>query len=113
MKNTVPHGSDHRRLAVCGGQQRFATPRHVGTSPIPDRETLHKQLDQMLDAHGLTNDGPFVKDFEFRLSRPNGDVEAVVVRNTTVGMQLLIKGLIVEQLGRCDLQEFGDEAKAR
>lgn len=93
MKNTVPHGSDHRRLAVCGGQQRFATPRHVGAPTIPDRETLHARLDQILDARRLTNDGPFVKEFETHLSRLNGDVEAVAVCNATVGMQLLLKAL--------------------
>jgi len=87
---------DRRLLAICGGQPRFETPRHVGTPTIPDRETLHARLDQMLDTHRLTNDGPFVKDFEARLSRLNGDVEAVAVCNATVGMQLLIKGLELE-----------------
>lgn len=93
MKNTMPHGGDHRRLVVCGGQQRFETPRHVGAPTIPDRETLHARLDQMLDARRLTNDGPFVKELEARLGRLNGDVEAVAVCNATVGMQLLLKAL--------------------
>lgn len=84
---------EHRRLAICGGQPRFATPRHVGAPTIPDRETLHARLDEMLDARRLTNDGPFVKDFEARLGRLSGDVEAVAVCNATVGMQLLLKAL--------------------
>lgn len=84
---------DGRLLAICGGQPRFETPRHVGTPTIPDRATLHTRLDQMLDARRLTNDGPFVRDFESRLSRLNGDVEAIAVCNATVGMQLLLKAL--------------------
>jgi dTDP-4-amino-4,6-dideoxygalactose transaminase len=84
---------DGHRLAIFGGQPRFETPRHVGTPTIPDRETLHARLDQMLDARRLTNDGPFVRDFEARLSHLNGDVEAVAVCNATVGMQLLLKAL--------------------
>ena len=93
MKNTTADHADRRRLAICGGKPRFDTPRHVGTPTIPDRETLHARLDQMLDARRLTNDGPFVKEFEARLGRLNGDVEVVAVCNATVGMQLLLKAL--------------------
>lgn len=89
----VPSTHEHRRLAICGGQPRFAAPRHVGTPTIPDRERLHARLDEMLDARRLTNDGPFLKEFEARLSRLNGDVEVVAVCNATVGMQLLLKAL--------------------
>lgn len=80
-------------LAVLGGIPRFDSPKHVGTPAIPDRATLHARLDQMLDASRLTNDGPFVREFEDRLSRMNDGVEAVAVCNATVGMQLLIKAL--------------------
>lgn len=82
-----------RRLAICGGEPRFATPRHVGTPTIPDRAALHARLDEMLDARRLTNDGPFVREFEARLSRLNGGVEVVAVCNATVGMQMLLKAL--------------------
>ncbi len=47
----------------------------------------------MLDAKRLTNDGPFVQDFERRLSALNGEVEVVAVCNATIGMQLLLKAL--------------------
>jgi dTDP-4-amino-4,6-dideoxygalactose transaminase len=93
MKITSTDREDRRRLAICGAQPRFETPRHVGAPTLPDRETLHARLDQMLDARRLTNDGPFVKEFESRLGRLNGDVEAVAVCNATVGMQLLLKAL--------------------
>ena len=71
----------------------FSEPKYIGTPTIPDRATLHARLDEMLDARRLTNDGPFVKDLEKRLSDMNGGVEAVTVCNATVGMQLLIKAL--------------------
>lgn len=93
MTATCSH--DHRRLAVCGGQPRFATPRHVGAPAIPDRRTLHARIDEILDTRRLTNDGPFVKDFEARIGRLNGDVEVVAVCNATVGMQMLLKALDV------------------
>jgi len=50
----------------------------------------------MLDARRLTNDGPFVKEFEARLGRLSGDVDAIAVCNATVGMQLLLKALNLE-----------------
>ena len=96
MNNTAADRADRDRLAICGGRPRFETPRHVGIAPIPDRETLHTRLDQILDARRFTNDGPFVKEFEARLGRLSGDVEAVTVCNATVGMQLLLKALRLE-----------------
>ena len=87
--------SSQRRLAVCGGQPLFADPKYVGTPTIPDRTVLHARLDRMLDARRLSNDGPFVQEFEDRLRRLNDGVEVVSVCNATVGMQLLLKALDV------------------
>lgn len=84
---------DSRLPAVCGGAPRFAQPLHVGTPSIPERAALHARLDEMLDAKRLTNDGPFVKELESRLSRLNGGVEVVAVCNATIGMQLLMRAL--------------------
>jgi dTDP-4-amino-4,6-dideoxygalactose transaminase len=92
MKQITP-ARTHRRLAICGGTPQFETPRYVGTPTIPDREAIHARLDQMLDARRLTNDGPFVREFEDRLAQMSGGVEAVAVCNATVGMQLLLKAL--------------------
>lgn len=93
MKKMTADHTGRRCLAICGGTPRFETPRHVGTPTIPDRQSLHARLDQMLDARRLTNDGPFVKEFEAWLGRISGDVEAIAVCNATVGMQLLLKAL--------------------
>lgn len=82
-----------RLPAVCGGAPRFAQPRYVGTPTIPDRAALHARLDEMLDARRLTNDGPFVKELEARLSDLNRGVEVVTVCNATIGMQLLMRAL--------------------
>lgn len=90
------HDSDNTPpLAVCGNAPRFSTPKYVGTPTIPDRAALHARLDQMLDARRLSNDGPFVQEFEDRLQRLNGGVEVVSVCNATIGMQLLLKALAV------------------
>lgn len=84
-----------RLPAVCGGSPRLSQPRYVGTPTIPDRSVLHARLDKMLDARRLTNDGPFVRDLERRLSVLNGGVEVVAVCNATIGMQLLMRALDV------------------
>lgn len=94
MKN-IKADSLQRRLAICGGQPRFNSPRCVGTPNIPNRATLYARLDQMLDTKRLSNDGPFVQEFEDRLSKLNDGVEVVSVSNGTVGMQLLLKALDV------------------
>jgi len=84
-----------RLPAVCGGTPCFSHPRYVGTPTIPDRAVLHARLDEMLDARRLTNDGPFVKELEKRLSDLNGGVEVVTVCNATIGLQLLMRALDV------------------
>jgi dTDP-4-amino-4,6-dideoxygalactose transaminase len=79
--------------AICGNPPRFSSVRAVGTPMIPDRDALHRRLDEMLTARRLTNDGPFVREFESRLSDINGGAAVVAVCNATVGLQLLVKAL--------------------
>ena len=51
-------------FALLGGRPLFEAPLHVGRPNIGDRARLHERLDQILDRRWLTNDGPFVEEFE-------------------------------------------------
>src|SRR5438874_2147769 len=55
-------------LALFGGQPSFEEALHVGRPNIGDRTRLLDRFNQILDSRCLTNDGPFVKEFEQRIA---------------------------------------------
>lgn len=80
-------------LAILGGPPAFSAPRHVGMPTIPDRAALHARIDDILDSRRLSNDGPFVREFERRVAEATGARHAVAMCNATVAMQVLIRAL--------------------
>lgn len=80
-------------LAILGGPPAFATPRHVGMPTIPDRAALQARIDVILDTRRLTNDGPFVREFERRVAEATGAHDAIAMCNATVAMQVLLRAL--------------------
>ena len=80
-------------LAVLGGPPRFAEPLHVGRPAIGDTERVLDRIRESLERRWLTNDGPFVKEFEQRICESTGAHHAIAVSNATVGLQLAIRAL--------------------
>ena len=76
-KFTGPRKERIDDLAVLGGQPAFAEPLHVGRPNIGDRERLLERIDEMLDRRWLTNDGPFVREFEAARRRARLGVRAL------------------------------------
>ena len=83
-------------LAILGGPPCFPEPRHVGTPTIPDRAALHARIDEILDTRRLSNDGPFVREFERRVAAATGARHAVAMCNATIAMQVLLRALGLE-----------------
>jgi dTDP-4-amino-4,6-dideoxygalactose transaminase len=71
----------------------FAEKLHVGCPNIGDRDRLFARMHDLLDRRWLTNDGPFVKEFESRLASMLGVRHCVAVCNATVGLEIAIRGL--------------------
>jgi len=80
-------------LALLGGTPAFAEPVHVGRPNIGDRRRLHERLDRILDSRWLSNDGPFLEEFERRLAALLGVEHCVAVCNATVGLELALRAL--------------------
>ena len=55
-------------LAINGAPPVFAEPLHVGRPNIGDRDTFMQRAASMLDRRWLTNNGPFVQEFERRIA---------------------------------------------
>ena len=81
------------QLVILGGQPRFAKPLHVGRPAIGDTERVLDRIRESLEKRWLTNDGPFVKEFEQRICDFTGASHTVAVTNATVGLQLAIRAL--------------------
>ncbi|MGE3310681.1 MAG: aminotransferase class I/II-fold pyridoxal phosphate-dependent enzyme [Limisphaerales bacterium] len=78
-------------LAVCGGSPAFAQPLHVGRPNIADRARLFERFNDMLDRRWLSNNGPFVQEFERRLCHLIGVRHCIPVCNATVGLEIAIR----------------------
>lgn len=56
-------------LALFGGTPSFTTALHVGRPNIGDRTALLGRINDLLDRRWLSNDGPFVCEFEQRIAK--------------------------------------------
>ena len=66
MKRTI------NDLAVFGGLPAFGEELYVYRPNIGNRERLLGRFNQILDSRWLTNDGPFVREFEQRIADWSG-----------------------------------------
>lgn len=80
-------------LAVFGGPPIFKDSLHVGRPNIGNREKFYKLVDDMLDRRWLTNNGPYVQEFEKKLAKIVGTNYCVAVCNATIGLELAIRAL--------------------
>ncbi len=81
------------RLAVLGAPPVFAQRLHVGRPNIGDRGRLFERFEDLLDRRWLTNDGPFVQEFEQRLAQMLGVRHVVAMCNATVALEIAIRAL--------------------
>lgn len=78
-------------LAIFGGSPAFADPLHVGRPNIGDRERLFARINDMLDRRWLTNNGPYVQEFEARLAEKAGVRHAIAMCNGTLALEIAIR----------------------
>jgi dTDP-4-amino-4,6-dideoxygalactose transaminase len=70
---------------------RFAEPLHVGRPNLGDKERFLARVSEMLERNWLTNDGPFVREFEKRVAEFAGVKHCIAVCNATIGLELLTR----------------------
>jgi dTDP-4-amino-4,6-dideoxygalactose transaminase len=87
MKKTV------NDLAVFGGLPAFGEPLYAGRPNIGARARLLDRFNQILDSRWLTNDGPFVKEFEQRIADLVGVKHCIAMCNGTVALEIAIRAL--------------------
>ena len=75
-------------LGLFGGTPAFAEKLHVGRPNLGDRDKLLSRINDMLDRRWLTNDGPFVQEFEKRICDFIGVRHCVAMCNATVALEI-------------------------
>ncbi len=87
MKNNV---SD---LAIFGSPPAFKETLHVGRPNIGDKEQILQSLKEILDNKWLTNNGPFVQEFEEKIARLLDVKNCIAMCNATIALEIVIRGL--------------------
>ena len=80
-------------LALFGGTPAFAEKLHVGRPNIGNREKLLARINDMLDRRWLTNDGPYVQEFEKKICELIGVRHCVAMCNATVALEIATRAL--------------------
>jgi dTDP-4-amino-4,6-dideoxygalactose transaminase len=84
-------------LAIFGGPVSFAEPLHVGRPNIGDRQRLLERINDLLDRRWLTNDGPYVLEFERRIAEFAGVAHCLATCNGTVALEIAIRAAGLSQ----------------
>ncbi len=80
-------------LAILGGQPAFGEMLHVGRPNVGDRQSLLARINDVLDRRWLTNHGPYVQEFEQRLTELLGVKHCIAMCNATVALEIAARAL--------------------
>jgi dTDP-4-amino-4,6-dideoxygalactose transaminase len=78
-------------LAIFGGTPTFKESLHVGRPNIGDRARLMERINDILDRRWFTNNGPYVQEFEQRLSELCGVKHCVAMTNGTIAQEIAVR----------------------
>lgn len=80
-------------LCIFGGEPAFLEKLHVGRPNIGNRERFLKRVNDVLDRRWLTNDGPYVQEFERHIVEITGVKHCIATCNGTSALEIAIRGL--------------------
>lgn len=80
-------------LAILGGKPEFEYKLHVGRPNIGNREAFLARVNDMLDRKWLSNNGPYVQEFEARIAETLGVKYCVVMCNATLALEIAVRAL--------------------
>jgi dTDP-4-amino-4,6-dideoxygalactose transaminase len=80
-------------LAIFGGVPAFDVTLHVGCPNVGNRERLLSRINDLLDRRWLTNNGPFVQEFEREIAKKIGVRHCIAICNGTVALEIAIRAL--------------------
>jgi dTDP-4-amino-4,6-dideoxygalactose transaminase len=79
------------QLVIFGGEPAFNQKLHVGRPNIGSREDLLDRINELLDRKWLSNNGPFVQEFERRICELTGAKHCIAMCNATIALEIAIR----------------------
>ena len=80
-------------LRIFGGQPAFAEKLHVGRPNIGDTHRFTARVSDILERKWLTNNGPYVDEFEKRIVDLTGVKHCIAICNATIALEIAIRAL--------------------
>ena len=80
-------------LAIFGGTPAFEEKLHVGRPNIGNREKLLIRINDLLDRRWLSNNGPFVQEFEQSIADLLSVKHCIAMCNATVALEITARAL--------------------
>ena len=80
-------------LAILGAPPSFAEPLHVGRPNVGNRESLMLRINDILDRNWLTNNGPYVHEFERKVAEFIGVGHCIALCNATMALGIASRAL--------------------
>jgi dTDP-4-amino-4,6-dideoxygalactose transaminase len=80
-------------LALFGGIPAIDGKLYVGRPNIGDRERLLERINRVLDSKWLTNNGPFVQEFEQKIAEMLDVKHCIAMCNATVALEIAIRAV--------------------
>lgn len=80
-------------LAIFSGEPAFDEALHVGRPNTGNREHLLARINDILDHRWLTNNGPYVQEFQQRVADTLGVKHFVAITNGTIALEIAIRAL--------------------
>jgi dTDP-4-amino-4,6-dideoxygalactose transaminase len=80
-------------LAIFGKTPTFPEKIHVGRPNVGNRQVLLSRINDMLDRNWLTNNGPYVQEFEKKLAEYVGVRHCVAMCNATISLEIAIRAM--------------------
>lgn len=87
------NSSNERLLAVLGGTPKFESVLHIGRPNLGNFEAFAQRSRDIWARRWLTNDGPYLREFEEQIQSRLGVGHAIAVANGTIGLELAIRAL--------------------
>jgi dTDP-4-amino-4,6-dideoxygalactose transaminase len=84
---------DIKKLAIFGGSPLFIEQFHVGRPNIGNQSSFLDRVNIIFDNRWLTNDGPFVRELEQKLSAYLGVRHVIAICNATVALEIAVRAL--------------------
>jgi dTDP-4-amino-4,6-dideoxygalactose transaminase len=96
MNNTSESQKDLKDLAIFGGTPVFKEKLHVGRPNIGNRERFLTRVNDILDRRWLSNNGPYVQEFEQRIADLVGVKHCIATCNATIALEIAIRAVALK-----------------